>query len=157
MVSESARMNSSAEARFRLNAPNSRPRAVTIVALDAAGRHAAAQLAPAHPHAQFLTAVANGRSLADLEGRPQDLGETVRRTDLIVFIAGPGGDAHAAPVIGAACSDRRVMTTALIVGSRHATDADIARTLALVRPWSLMVVIADSVDYIDDMLSALRA
>jgi hypothetical protein len=30
-------------------------------------------------------------------------------------------------------------------------------TLAQLRPWSLMVVIAESDDYIDDMLTALRA
>jgi hypothetical protein len=34
MQSESARMSSAAEARFRIDAPNSRPRAVKVIALD---------------------------------------------------------------------------------------------------------------------------
>jgi len=36
MDSESARMSSAAEARFRIDYPNSKPRAVKVVALDAA-------------------------------------------------------------------------------------------------------------------------
>ena len=34
MQSESARVASAAEARFRIDAPNSRPRAVKVIALD---------------------------------------------------------------------------------------------------------------------------
>ena len=34
MQSESARMSSAAEARFRINAPNSKGRAVKVIALD---------------------------------------------------------------------------------------------------------------------------
>ena len=36
MDSESARMSSAAEARFRIDYPNSKPRVVKVVALDAA-------------------------------------------------------------------------------------------------------------------------
>jgi hypothetical protein len=36
------------------------------------------------------------------------------------------------------------------------SDGDLARTLARVRPWSLMVVIAGSDDYVMDMMTALR-
>ena len=39
MESESARMSSAAEARFRVDYPNSKPRAVKVVALDAASEH----------------------------------------------------------------------------------------------------------------------
>jgi hypothetical protein len=49
------------------------------------------------------------------------------------------------------------MTTALIVGTASASDEAVSKTLAQVRPWSLMVVIADAPDYVDDMLDALRA
>ena len=36
MDSESARMSSAAEAKFRIDGPNSKPRAVKVIALDAA-------------------------------------------------------------------------------------------------------------------------
>jgi hypothetical protein len=50
-----------------------------------------------------------------------------------------------------------VATTGFIVGAGAASDDDLSKTLAQIRPWSLMVVLARSDDYIDDMLSALRA
>ena len=34
---------------------------------------------------------------------------------------------------------------------------ELSKTLAQLRPWSLMVVIANGDDYIEDMLTALRA
>ena len=40
MLSESARMSSAVEARFRVQAPNSLPRVVKIVALDTTALHA---------------------------------------------------------------------------------------------------------------------
>ena len=73
------------------------------------------------------------------------------------MVAGPGGNAEAAAVIGRACSDRRIMTTGLVVGARNASDEALSKTLSQLRPWSLMVVIADADNYIEDMLAALRA
>jgi hypothetical protein len=49
------------------------------------------------------------------------------------------------------------MTTALIVDAHGQSDAVLARTLAAVRPYASMLVVADSEDYIEAMLQALRA
>jgi hypothetical protein len=49
------------------------------------------------------------------------------------------------------------MTTALIIGSATQTDAALAATLAHLRPYAQMLVIASDDDYIKDMLTALRA
>jgi len=49
------------------------------------------------------------------------------------------------------------MTTALVVGAKSAADEAVSRTLAHMRPWSLMLVIASPDDYINDMLVALQA
>jgi hypothetical protein len=95
--------------------------------------------------------------LTDLDGRSADLFEEVDRADLVVMVAAPGGRAERAAAIGKACSHGRVMTTALVVSAASATDEDLAKTLAQLRPWSLMVVIANANDYIGDMLTALRA
>jgi hypothetical protein len=62
-----------------------------------------------------------------------------------------------ASLIGEACSLKRVMTTALIVGSAGKSDEALSKTLAQLRPWSLMLVIANAEEYIEDMLIALRA
>ena len=49
------------------------------------------------------------------------------------------------------------MTTTLIVGNSGASDDELSRTLVQVRPWSLMLVIARTDDYLADMMTALRA
>ena len=57
MLSESARMSSAAEARFRVQAPNSQPRQVKIVALDTSSEDTVRRLAIASwNQASFHTA-----------------------------------------------------------------------------------------------------
>ena len=185
MLSESARMSSSVEARFRVQEPNSKPRSIKVIALDAPSEDVVRRLAEASwNRATFFTASSfagapqgeqglstrrepQGRPepsretkdgwLRDLVGRPCDLMHEVHTADLVVMIATAGCSARAASIIGEACSLKRVMTTALVVGGTSASDEALSRTLAPLRPWSLMVVIADSDDYIEDMLIALRA
>ena len=172
MLSESARMSSAAEARFRVQAPNSTPRAIKVIALDAPGEAVVRRLAGiGWKHATFFTAASRGDSagrgdlspasrgdaLSDLAGHMKNVTDEVDTADLVVLVAGPGGQAQAASLIGEACSRRHVMTTGFIVGVTSASENALAKTLAQVRPWSLMVVIADSDDYIDDMMTALRA
>ena len=162
MPSESAIMSSAAEARFRVQAPNSTPRTVTVIALDAASEPVVRRLADqTWNRASFLVAApvpsAENSGLRDLAGQPLTLDDQVAAADLIVMVASAGGQAEAATAIGQASSAQRVMTTALIIETATASDAALARTLAQVRPWSLMVVLADADDYIEDMLRALRA
>jgi hypothetical protein len=157
MQTESARMSSAAEARFRVQAPNSLPRTITAIALDTTAHTVVERLAGAPwQHASFLTALAPD-ALRDLDGQLRSVRDEVATADLVVFVAGPGGHAHAASMIGELCSERRVMTTGLLVGAAAATESDVSKTLAQLRPWSLMVVVANSDDYIADMLGALRA
>ena len=148
MLSESARMSSAAEARFRVQAPNSKQRTVKIVALDAPGEDTVRRLAAASwNQASFHSAASFVRNLQ----------EEVAAADLVVMVASPGGRAEVAAQIGEACSARGVPTTALIAGAATSSDEELSRTLAQLRPWSLMVVIANADDYIHDMLTALRA
>jgi hypothetical protein len=158
MQSESARMNSAAEARFRVQAPNSLARSIKVIALDRAGESAVRRLAGrGWQHATFLIASPRGDALVDVDGPARGLADEVAAADLVVLAAGPGGHAHAASIIGQACSLRRVMTTGFIVGAASASDAELAKTLTQLRPWSLMMVIAANDEYVDDMLTALRA
>jgi hypothetical protein len=171
MLTESARMSSASEARFRLQAPNSVPREIKVIALDAPSEVLIRRLAKrSWSHATFLTAsafaaaasldvpdVAPNGWLTDLGGGTRNLMDEVGAADLVVMVAMPGGNAQAAPVIGAACSAMRVNTAAFISGASSASEEAVSKTLAQLRPWSLMVVVAKSEDYIEDMLVALRA
>jgi len=169
MLSESARMSSGAEARFRIDAPNSKPRHVKVIALDPTSEAVVKHLAERRwNNASFFTASAfasapPGRGfsmqgwLSDLAGRTKDLIDEVNSADLVVMVATAGENAQAATLIGEACSVKRVNTTGLILGGAHATDQMLSKTLSQLRPWSLMLVIATREDYIEDMLTALRA
>jgi hypothetical protein len=160
-------MSSAAEARFRVQAANSLPRQITVVALDRSSELVVRRLASTSwKHATFFTAAANGRAMAaqgggtgwlsTLEGQAADLIDEVNTADLVVMVATAGEGVEVSAIIGQACSHRRVMTTALIVDGIAASDEALAKTLASLRPWSLMVVIAGADDYIEDMLTALR-
>jgi len=170
--SESARVTTAAEARFRINYPNSQPRAVKVIALDAASEKLVDEIAKeAWNRAAFFTASAFASAkapasgdhlsmqgwLSDLAGRTKDLMAEINSADLVVMVASAGASAEAASIIGEACWLRKVMTTALIVGSASQSDAALAKTLAHLRPHTQMLVIASDDDYIKDMLTALRA
>src|SRR5262245_54959721 len=108
MVSESARMSSGAEARFRVQAPNSTPRATKVIALDEIGEAVVRRLAGAGwRHAAFFTvaqreelydpgdtAPSSTRSvLCDLAGKNTAVTKVADTADLVVLVAGPGGHA----------------------------------------------------------------
>ena len=168
MQSESARMSSAAEAKFRIDKPNSQPRAVKVIALDTRSERIVKELAQASwQRASFLTASAFSGAprqgepfsswLNDLAGRTKDLVDEVNSADLVVMVATAGESAAAAAIIGEACNVKHVMTTALILGGASSSDETISKMLAQLRPHVMMLVISSADEYIKDMLTALRA
>ena len=166
MLSESARMASAAEARFRIDAPNAKPKRVKVIALDRPSEAVVKHLAQKSWNGATFSAFAGAPPagsfsmqgwLSDLAGRAKDLIDEVDAADLVVMVATAGENAQAAALIGEACSLKRITTTGLILGGASASDEMLSRTLSQMRPWSLMLVIATAVDYIEDMLIALRA
>jgi hypothetical protein len=143
-------MSSAAEARFRIPAPASVSRLVKVIALEPASDDVVARLAEGSwTGVAFFPAAAP----ADRTGRVvQDLAAG----DLVVMVASAGADAAAAALIGSACSDRRVHTATFIVGAAQAGDEAMSKTLAQVRPWSLMVVITSDDSYVEDIIRSFR-
>ena len=144
-------MSSAGEALFRIGTPNSRPRAVKVIALDAPSEPVVDELAE-HPWhgAAFFAA-------ADLASDPARLRQEVDAADLVVMIATAGESLRDVALIGEACSRGRVTTTGLILCDEETSDEALSKTLGRLRPWMLMLVVASSRDYIEDMLLALRA
>ncbi len=137
MLSESARMASAAEARFRIDAPNAKPKRVKVIALDRAERSRGQASRPASDWngATFFTASAFAGAppagsfsmqgwLSDLAGRTKDLIDEVDTADLVVMVATAGENAQAAALIGEACSLKRITTTGLILGGASAVRRD---------------------------------
>ena len=172
MESESARMTSAHEASFRIQYPNSKPRSVKIIALDGRSARVLAEVArQSWNGAAFFTSVsftaetspgnAQGTSLhawlGDLAGRTMELVTEVASSDFIVVIATAGEDAQAVSVVSDACSAHSKSLLALVVPRDGASDDDIAKSLKHLRPYAKMLVVANDVDYISAMLTALRA
>jgi uncharacterized protein (DUF2342 family) len=168
MQSESARAASATEARFRISDPNSRPRAIKVIALDRASGDVVKRLArSAWTNTSFLIALTSEPPhgerfsmsgwLSDLAGQALNLAEEIDNADLVVMIATAGNITEAASIIGEACSLKRVMTTVLILAEPAISDAALSRSLSQLRPWALMLVIASAEEYVADMLTALRA
>lgn len=120
-------MSSAVEARFRIQSPPPTNRAVKVVDLDAA-------------------------SDADVM---RVIGE-INRADLVLMVVRAGGNTTAVSAIGTACSDLRVMTHTVVIRDASTSDAEVSKTLGDVRPWSLMVVVVDRRDYVDDILRSFR-
>jgi hypothetical protein len=76
--------------------------------------------------------------------------------DLVVMVTAAGDDAGAVAAIGEVCSQRRITTATVVVRGPSTSDAMLSRTLAQVRPWSLMVVVAGDESYLDDLLKSFR-
>ena len=147
MLSESARATSAAEAKFRVDPGAVVSRRVRVVALDAATDPLIDRLSAGKWHA--VTFVRH----ADVQARAAD---DVAAADLVVMVASAGSDAAAAARIGQACSDMRTHTATFVVRHASATDDMLSRTLAQVRPWSLMVVVASDEAYVEDVLRSFR-
>ena len=170
MLSESARMTTAEEARFRIDYPNSRPRAVKVIALDPPSERVVKRVAQGQwQRASFFGSLKFDAApkagadfsmhawLSDLAGRTKDLIDEVASADLVVMVSSAGTSAEAASVIAEACAVRKVMTTALIIDADTKSDEELSRTLASLRPYASMLVIASHDEYIEEMLTALRA
>src|SRR5712691_10632095 len=103
MASESARATSAAEARYRIDDANYKPRAVKVIALDRASERVVKRIAQgAWSGATFFTSREAGAPggektwsmqawLADLAGGAKYLLDEIASADLVVMVAAAGG------------------------------------------------------------------
>jgi hypothetical protein len=170
MLSESARMTTAEEAKFRIDAPNSKPRSIKVIALDKRSEDVVKKLAKAQWNKASFFASVHFESppqagadwsmkawLNDIAGRTSKLVDEINTADLVVMVASAGEKAEAASVIGEAAALKRVQTTALILDRKSSSDDALSNTLLHLRPYASMLVVADDDDYIESMLAALRA
>jgi len=170
MVSQSAYANSAREARFRIDASNSQPRAVSVIALDGASEALVRELARTHwmgarfllakPFAVAPTSVVQFPAVglvSDLTGQDRQLIDEIDTADLVVLIVTAGADAESASIIGEACFLKRVMMTAFVLAGTSMPDEVLSTTLAQLRPWTQMLVVTSAAEHVADVLKSLRA
>lgn len=163
MLSESARAASADEARFRVAYPNSVARRIKVIALDQPAERVVRRLAGGGWHsATFLTTVKDRSHtatdwLSDLAGKALDLLDQVSAADAVVTISTAGENAEDVAIIGEVCHARRIMLTALVIDPLALPEAELLRTMAPLRGHAAMLVVAKGEEYIEAMLTALRA
>jgi hypothetical protein len=173
MASESARVNSRAEARFRIDDANCRQRVVKVMALDRQSEPIVRRLAEGRwSGASFYTASAfvpapaldapmqfsMGSWLSDLAGRSKHLIDELNTADLLALVATAGENLQqVVSVIGEACSTQGVTIIAFVLASASTPREGLSRTLMQLRPWTVMLVMVASEESIAEALFALRA
>jgi len=169
MQSESARMTTAREASYRVQYPNSKKRAVKVIAVDPASAKIVDEISKKDWNgAAFFTAPAftteetPGGSglkawLKDLAGRTMDLVSEIEHCDFAVVITTAGADARAVSVIADACALYHKSLVGLVLPGEDDSDAAMAESMRHLRPYTRMLVIASGADYIEAMLTALRA
>lgn len=155
-----ARAATAAEARFRVDYPNSTERASRIIALDdGAARILQAVSERPWRGARFLRFEAphdgdgaDDASLRSFDGGPSMLSDELDDADVAVMVATGGAGAAAASIIGRASFRRRIMTAGLVVSDRE----DPVEAVNVLRPYASVLVVSPDEQYIVDVLTALR-
>jgi hypothetical protein len=168
-LSASARATAAAEARFRVNYTNSKPRKSCIIAFDDSSMQAMKGLAADRSgEAHFLRYIESkgvteafeilpvDAILEDLDRRQVNLSDEIADADIVVMVTTARYCGDAAEVIGNACFVRNKMTTGLVLTSLGDSSSDCASTSAMMRPFASMLVISGGEEYVGEMLNALR-
>jgi hypothetical protein len=153
MLSESARNNSAAQSRFRIQAPNASPRTILVVALDGDSAAEGARLAEAPWR---------GTRFVGFEGlgRPRDaktLDAALEGCDLLVMVGKAGRDLSPAEEIGSKCAAAGVKVSGVILASGTETNGQVAAGLGAMRGWTRTLALVVEPDDLAGLLHALGA
>jgi len=154
--SSCARAATTAEARYRIDAPIAPSRGVRVVALDAGAALVASRVAAREwGNARFLVCEGDADRLVlrGIGADPVDVAQQLEGADAVVMIATEDAAAGRASALGQACAGRAVMTAGLVIGGGVAAE----HAVAALRPHArVLLPSADESDVVE-LLDALRA
>lgn len=157
-----------AEARFRVDYPNSKPRTSRIFALDSGAAAAMYEITERPWHgAHFLTVidkgpidpettVAEALPLSHPDGHKAFLDQEIEGADVVVMISSSGENAGAAEVIAREAYNRKIMLAGLVLAESNSGNAD-TKVVSTMRPFATVLVVAPDPEFLPAMLTALRA
>lgn len=154
-----AQAATAAEARFRVNYPNSKGRVSRVVALDTDAASVVGRVSgQSWNGAHFLTYERPAHAETDAilrssDGSERRLSDELDGADVAVMIATAGVAAEGASIIGRACAARGIMTAGLAMGDGSGLDD----AVTALRPYASVLVVSADLDYVPHMLAALRA
>jgi hypothetical protein len=164
VLSECARAATAEEARFRVDYPNSAPRRIKIIALDRPAERLVRRLAQKDWNcAAFMTTAGEGTSrsvrdwLSTLAGEAVNLLDQIGSADLVVTVSTAGESADDAAIVADACDIHKVMLTSLLIQAASTPAPVLLETMMPLRARASMLVVAKGEEYVEAMLTALRA
>jgi hypothetical protein len=162
VLSQSARATTAEEARYRVDYPNSAQRRIKIIALDRPAEAVVRRLARgAWNAARFMTTVREGATgpdwLGNLAGDALNLLGEISAADAVVTVSTAGESGEDIAIIAEVCNARAIMLTALVIDPASLPEAQLLRTVTPLRVHAAMLVVAKGEEYVEAMLTALRA
>ena len=158
-----AQAATAAEARFRIDYPDTSHRDSRIIALDQRTADLARQLAAGQPwrgghFLAFDRVVPAGDDicLRATSGAEVLLSQELADADVVVMLAGAGASSEAAAVIGDACAARSIMSAGLVVPGDSPGGGSTDQVVWALRPNAMVLVILQESDDVAEVLSALR-
>lgn len=150
-----------AEARFRVDYPNSKTRDTRIIGLDPEAVSLLESISGRRwQGAHFLIYQGPADSgdepnafLEFLDGGSTKLSEELDGADVAIMVATSDQGAEGASIIGDACFLRRIMTAGLVVGD----GGLVGGAVTSLRPYASVLVVSADEGYVVDVLGALRA
>jgi cell division GTPase FtsZ len=142
----------------RIQAPNSKPRAIALVGLGDGGAAIARRIA-AEGHANLevhvLAKSAAAGALAAIQAGGGDLQRDLGNADMIFIVACRGDDVGLAPVVSGIAHGRNHPVTALYVVAEGEVGAANDESLRTLRASVEMLVVVSDESYVPAMISAL--
>jgi hypothetical protein len=167
MIAESARATSARESAYRIAAPNSTPRNIMLVALEAGAARLLADIAKDRwRRTTFRSSVwledapdPRGGALDQwcdiVAGHAENLASEIAASDLVVMVTTAGDPATGASAIGEACVARGVKTSGIILQTPRTSPDTLSKSLRELRPWTRTLSVFSEADMIPDMIHAL--
>ncbi|MEX1215516.1 hypothetical protein [Saccharospirillum sp.] len=159
MLSQSVRVTTAAESRYRIALPNSRGRKTLVLALGKSALTALAELQELEWNNTQFGFYASGE--LQLYQAQQTLRVTFNdlldKVDVVVLLITADSDVDAIVSIGHACSERRVMTSGFILVQTDRDEATLNNVLACTRKVTVSLVADADTDTLIESLRAVRA
>ncbi|MGC1302941.1 MAG: hypothetical protein WA840_11245 [Caulobacteraceae bacterium] len=167
MIAQSERATSARESAYRIAAPNSTPRAIMLVALEAGAARLLADIAKdGWRRTTFRSSVwledapdPRGEALDQwcdiVAGHAENLVNEIAASDLVVMVTTAGDPATGASVIGEACVARGVKTSGIILQTPQTSSDALSSSLRELRPWTRTLSVFSDAGMVPDMIHAL--
>ena len=165
LLNSCAMAATTAEARYRIDAPSFTRRETRVVALDEGATSAMQGVAERQWGGARFFRYEGGELLGERNGKVGDivlhtadgsatrLSDELADADVMVMIATADDGAAAASAIGDACTLRGIMTAGLILGEGR----DVRAAVSALRPHARVLMASKDEHDVSDMLTALRA